>query len=247
MNPDPESDDVLEHYPKHTAAAKGLASCHGCGLVSPVWQSEECPRCGASLHLRKENSLQRTIALTLTALVLYFPANLFPIMTVKGIGKESTNTILEGVINFWKTGSYSVALIIFTASVIIPILKFIALIWLCIAARPRKNDKKRKVNPRQATLVFRVLEIIGRWSMVDVFVVAVMVAVVQFGSFMSIAPGPAALSFAGVVILTMFAAESFDSRILWDRVDPKATYRALTPPLTLPPPRAPVTQSPIHE
>ena len=242
MNPDPESDDVLDHYPEHTAAAKGLASCHSCGLVSPIWQAEECPRCGTALHLRKSSSLERTLALTITALILYFPANLFPIMTVKDIRKETTNTILEGVVNFWKTGSYSVALIIFTASVIIPLLKFIALFWLCIAARPRKNDKRRKVNPRQATRVFRVLEIIGRWSMVDVFVVAIMVAVVQFGTFMSITPGPAALSFAGVVILTMFAAESFDTRILWDRVDPKATYRALTPPLTLPPQKVPVGQ-----
>ena len=161
-------------------------------------------------------------------------------MKVNGLGRVTENTILEGVINFWKSGSYSVALIIFTASVIIPILKFIALLWLCIAARPRVNDKVRRVSPRQATQIFRILEVVGRWSMVDVFVVAIMVAVVQFGSFMSIAPGPAALSFAAVVILTMFAAEAFDSRLLWDRLDPDAKVRALSLPLSLP---APIEQT----
>lgn len=243
MNPDPVTDPSRAPYLAHTAAAHGLASCHACALVSPVAEHAFCPRCGAALHLRKVHSIQRTAALTATAAILYLPANLLPIMTVRQIGSEEQNTILGGVITFWESGSYAVSAIIFTASVIIPILKFIALIWLCFAARPRRTPLgpgTREPNPRHATKIYRITEIVGRWSMVDVFVVAVMVAVVQFGSIMTISSGPAALSFAGVVILTMLAAAAFDPRLLWDRMGPQAPPQPPSLPLTLPRPGVPI-------
>jgi paraquat-inducible protein A len=196
-------------YPKQTAAARGLASCHICGKVAPV-RGGNCPRCSAELHLRKPCSLQRTVALTVAAAFLYLPANLLPIMTVESLSEGSeTNTIVGGVILFWNTGAYPVAVIIFIASVAIPILKIFAILSLCFAARANRR-------PVAATRIYRMTEIVGRWSMVDIFVVAILVSIVQLGSLMSIKPGPAALAFAGVVILTMLAAHSFDQRLIWD-------------------------------
>lgn len=191
-----------------SAAARGLALCHSCGRVEPV-ALERCPRCAGRLHLRHPASLQRTIALTLAALVLYFPANLLPILKVESFTGAQANTIVGGVIQFWQSGDYPVAIIIFTASVMIPVLKIISLLWLCLAARLGHR-------PLANTRLYRATELIGRWSMVDVFVVAILVAVVQLGSVISIHPGSAALSFASVVVLTMLAALSFDPRLLWD-------------------------------
>ncbi len=200
-------------YPKHTAAARGLACCHVCGKVEAVAE-EKCARCGAPLHLRKPDCLQRTIALTIAAALLYLPANLLPIMTVDTLtGGDDPSTILGGVVTFWNTGSYPVAVIIFVASVIIPILKIMTLLILCVAARYNRR-------PKSATKVYRLTEVVGRWSMVDVFVVAILVSVVQLDSLMSIRPGPAALAFSGVVILTMLAAHTFDQRLIWDVTRP---------------------------
>lgn len=196
----------------YTAAQLGLASCHACGKVQRLDQAR-CGRCGAGLHLRKPHSLQRTWALTIAAAILYVPANLLPIMKAEGLGGGGANTILSGVIVFWHHGAYPIAIVVFTASVIIPILKLIAIVTLCISAR-------RCRHPRVMTQVYRLTELVGRWSMVDVFVVAILVAVVQLGSLMSIEPGPAAVAFAGVVVLTMLAAMSFDPRLLWDSALP---------------------------
>lgn len=194
-----------------TAAALGLASCHLCGKVSEV-SLGDCPRCGSALHLRKPDSVQRTWALVLAAMILYIPANTMPIMTVHGIGGDSDNTILSGVITFWGMKAYPVAIVIFTASVLIPFFKIAALIWLCMAARGRVETP-----PAMLSKVYYVTELLGRWSMVDVFVVAILVSLVRMGSLMTITPGPAAVSFAFVVILTMFAAMSFDPRLVWDQ------------------------------
>lgn len=195
-------------YPPGTAAARGLATCHWCGKVQPI-EAGHCARCHASLHLRKPHSVQRTWALTLAAAILYIPANLLPIMKADRIGGGEANTILGGVVMFWEHRAYPIAIVIFTASVVIPILKLLAIVTLCSAA-------KRCTRPRAMTRVYRLTELVGRWSMVDVFVVAILVAVVQLGSLMSIEPGPAALAFAGVVVLTMLAAMSFDPRLVWD-------------------------------
>ncbi|HSJ04886.1 MAG: paraquat-inducible protein A [Verrucomicrobium sp.] len=199
----------MNSYP--TAASQNLASCHACHKVSDVALGT-CPRCGAHLHLRKPNSLQRTWALLFAACALYLPANLMPIMTVEGLGKSDSNTILSGVVTFWQMKAYPIAIVIFTASVLIPILKVAALVWLCLAASGRVY-----CSPKALSRVYYVTELLGRWSMVDVFVVAILVCLVRFGAIMTITPGPAALSFSGVVILTMFAAMSFDPRLIWDR------------------------------
>ncbi|RYD35595.1 MAG: paraquat-inducible membrane protein A [Verrucomicrobiaceae bacterium] len=199
------------------AALQGFASCHTCGKVSllssdPAEETARCPRCRTPLHLRKPYSLQRTWALLLAAGTLYVPANLLPIMEVSGIQGAQNSTILSGVVTFWQMGSYPVAIIIFTASVLIPLMKVAALVWLCLAAQGYTDSQPRALNR-----VYRITELLGRWSMVDVFVVAVLATLVKLGALMTITPGPAAISFAGVVILTMFAAMSFDPRLIWDR------------------------------
>lgn len=197
-----------------SAAARGLAVCHVCGLASPV-RVQRCPRCGDSLHLRNRDSLQRTWAFTIASLLLYFPANLLPILRVESFAGAQSSTIMSGVIQFWQEGDYPVAIIIFVASVMIPVLKIIAIVWLCLAASSGWR-------PRGMTRLYRVTEFVGRWSMVDVFVVAILVGVVQLGSTISIHPGAGALSFAAVVILTMFAAMSFDPRLIWDAAAARA-------------------------
>jgi paraquat-inducible protein A len=197
-------------YDPATAAGRGLTRCHDCGRVSPMAPGE-CPRCHALLHPRKANSLTRTVALSVAALLLYFPANLLPVLRVESVVKgNQQSTILSGVIQFWRDGDYPVALIIFTASVLIPILKLLAIGTLCYGARTGRS-------PRAMTHLYRVTAFIGRWSMVDVFVVAILVGVVQLGSVMTINPGAGALTFASVVVLTMLASESFDPRLIWDR------------------------------
>ena len=208
MIDDPSSGDF--------AADLGLASCSCCGKLSPV-DLGDCPRCGKTLHLRKPFSLARTIALLSAAIAFYVPAMTLPVMGVEGVGTASAggstggSTIVGGVITFWKSGSYPVAIIIFTASVLIPILKIIALIWLCLAATGRSRAR-----PHSHAFAYHITELVGRWSMVDVFVVAILVCLVRLGNIMTITPGPAAISFATVVILTMLSAMSFDPRLLWD-------------------------------
>jgi paraquat-inducible protein A len=194
-----------------SAADEGLASCHLCGKVSPV-TDERCSRCHSRLHLRKPHSLERTWSFLIASMAFYLPANLLPIMSVEGLGGTRNDTIMSGVINFWKTGDYLVAAIIFSASIMIPILKMIALSWLCLAAKGFAS-----ASPRNLARLYHVTEIVGRWSMVDVFVVAVLVCLVQLGVISTVTPGPAILSFAMVVVLTMFSAMSFDPRLLWDR------------------------------
>ncbi|MGI8891240.1 MAG: paraquat-inducible protein A [Chthoniobacterales bacterium] len=195
-------------FPPDSAASRGLALCHVCGIASPV-TDERCPRCRSSLHLRLQDSLQRSWALTFAAIVLYLPANLLPVLIVDSFAGDSPSTIMGGVIQFWQEADYPVAIIIFVASVLIPVLKIISIIALCLAARTGRRA-------RGMTRLYRVTEFVGRWSMVDVFVVAILVAVVQLGSTISIHPGAGAVAFAAVVILTMFAAMSFDPRLIWD-------------------------------
>jgi paraquat-inducible protein A len=192
---------------------RGLAGCHTCGKVSPV-SLGRCPRCGSHLHLRKRNSIHRTVALMLAAAALYIPANILPVMTITELGDVAPTTIMKGMVDFWKSGAYPIALVIFTASILIPMLKIISLSWLCLAA-------SGKLNPSPSTLgkVYWFTELMGRWSMIDIFVVGILVALVQLGNYMTITPGSGALAFAGVVVITMFAAMSFDPRLLWDRFE----------------------------
>ena len=200
--------EAATDFAPDTAAGHGLALCHSCNRVDHAGETH-CPRCDAPLHVRKPESLQRTVAFAVAAVIMYIPANLLPVLRLDGVTGPQQNTIVGGVIQFWQEGDYPVALIIFCASVCIPILKLLAITVLCIVSRTGKY-------PRAMTKLYRVTEIIGRWSMVDVFVVAVLVGVVQLGGVMSIHPGPGVVPFAAVVVLTIFSAESFDPRLIWD-------------------------------
>jgi paraquat-inducible protein A len=192
-----------------SAADRSLARCHSCGRVEPV-ETEHCPRCHAPLHLRKPDSLERTVALTIGAVILYFPANLLPVLRVEStLSGTRQSTIISGVVQFWQEGDYPVAAIIFLASVMIPVLKVLAILVLCLGAH-------FGYWPRVMTQLYRITEYIGRWSMVDVFVVAILVGVVQLGSVIAINAGEGAFAFAGVVVLTMLASHSFDPRLIWD-------------------------------
>jgi paraquat-inducible protein A len=159
---------------------------------------------------RSLDSVQKTWALLLTAVILYIPANLLPIMNTRFLGVDEPSTIFGGVILLWQHGSYPIAAIIFIASVFVPILKLALLSWLNLSVQ-RAWDKQHQ----ERIFWYRVTEFVGRWSMIDVFVVAVLVSLIQLGNTMSIYPGPAVLAFCGVVILTMLAAMSFDSKLIW--------------------------------
>lgn len=194
------------------AAEQGLAGCPTCGLVNALDAHgyERCRRCGETLHARRPRSLQRTWALLAAATAMYLPANIFPIMITTHLGEANPSTIIGGVVQLWQMGSYPVATVIFVASILVPVGKLLALGWLCIAVR-RSPGHHRTTRTR----LYRLTEFIGRWSMVDVFVVAILVALIRAGALMSITPGPAALAFASVVVLTMLAAITFDPRLLW--------------------------------
>ena len=194
-----------------TAASRNLASCHLCLKLADA-SLHHCPRCGEALHLRKSNSLQRTLALLVTASLLYIPANMLPIMITDQFGNATDSTILGGVVLLIDMGSVPIAAIIFIASVMVPLGKLITLFYLCWSV-----GKGRPSNPRQRTVMYRATELIGKWSMVDVFVVSILVALVHLTGLLVILPGAAAVAFAGVVIVTIVAAESFDPRIIWDQ------------------------------
>ena len=198
--------------PVKTAIGQHLAACHSCEKVSDI-SVHRCPRCRSPLHARKEDSIQRCLAFGIAGILAYIPANLMPIMLVTQLGVEEKSTILAGVATFWEMHAYPVAIIIFIASVMIPGLKFVALGFLCAAA-----TGKLKLSPPSANRIYYLTELVGRWSMVDVFVVAILVGLVHLGDIMTIRPGPAAIAFAAMVVLTMLAAHSFDPKLIWDQV-----------------------------
>ncbi|MBK1834310.1 paraquat-inducible protein A [Roseibacillus ishigakijimensis] len=204
-----------------TALSRGLASCHTCGRLQPLAE-HHCQRCGSAVHARKPDSLQRCLALSIASLIAYIPANVMPIMVVTQLGVDDASTIMSGVVTFWQMHAYPVAITIFVASVLIPGLKLIALAVLCAAAAG-----KWKLKPQKANRIYWLTELVGRWSMVDVFVVAILVGLVKFTGLMTIAAGPAAIAFGLMVILTMFAAHAFDPKLIWDRV--RATDHPPTP------------------
>jgi paraquat-inducible protein A len=196
-----------------TALSKDLVSCHLCCKLSPGHLGR-CPCCGARLHQRKVQSLQRTTALLITGSILYIPANVYPIMETDQLGTTIDSSILGGVVLLLNMGSIVIAAVIFIASVMVPLGKFLALYYLVWSVKSRL-----KSGYRQRTQLYRLAELIGKWSMVDVFVVAILVALVHLGGILVIRPGVAAISFAGVVIITMLAAHSFDPRLIWDKED----------------------------
>lgn len=195
-----------------------LLSCHNCDQLVRLELDHAahapCPRCAAPLHRRKPNSIARTWALMLAAAILYIPANLYPVMTVVYFGQGEPDTILSGVILLLEAGMWPVALLVFFASITVPVLKLVGLGYLLISVQRRSPWR-----PRDRTLMYRIIEGVGRWSMVDVFMIAILSALVSLGNIASIEPGVGAVAFCAVVILTMLASMSFDPRLIWDVLD----------------------------
>jgi len=200
-----------------TAARAGLFICHDCDLLSKPLahvHGAGCPRCGTTLHLRKPDSLKRTWAFIFAAMILYIPAVLLPVMVTSTLFGAQSDTILSGVVYLWTTGSWLLAAIVFIASVVVPMLKILALIYLAWS-----TQLCSPLMPRQRTRVYRMVEFVGRWSMLDIYVITILVALVQFGKVATIEAGPGAIAFGAVIVLTMFAALSFDPRLIWDAVE----------------------------
>jgi paraquat-inducible protein A len=205
-----------------TARAAGCAICHDCGqlgrLPAQAGHAAHCARCGAPLHVRKPHSLQRTWALVIAASLCYVPANVMPVMTVTSLGKTESDTIMSGVIYFVTSGDWPLALVIFTASIFVPVAKILILAFLLVSVHRRSSWR-----PVERTRMYRLTEAIGRWSMVDIYVVTILVALVRLGNLATIEAGAGAVFFGCVVVLTMLAAESFDPRLIWDRCEANDT------------------------
>jgi paraquat-inducible protein A len=197
-----------------SAASQGLIGCEACHLlVRPALADEpgHCPRCGAELEFRRAGSVQRAWALVIAAAICYIPANLLPVMVSNTFAGADDDTIISGVIYLYSSGSWPLALIVLIASVMVPIGKLLALGWVLMAIQ------RGRVTGRQERMrLYRIVHIIGKWSMLDIFVVTFTVALVQLPPLMSVAPGEGVLFFAAVVVLTMIAAESLDPRLIWD-------------------------------
>jgi paraquat-inducible protein A len=197
--------------------------CDTCRLVTRGRDGALCPRCGFALHHRKPNSLARTWALVLASLILYIPANTYPFLTVIRFGSGQPSTILQGVRELMDIGEWPLALLVFFASVTVPVLKLVGLILLLTTTMAGLRTHRR-----DRTVLYRVLDAVGRWSMIDIFMESILVALVQFGAVVTVIPGPGAIAFASVVILTMFAARTFDPRLIWDGARDRAiSSRAL--------------------
>ncbi len=198
---------------------EAMISCDCCqALVGSSLSGQPCPRCGSRLSGRVTHSLQKTTALLLGAVILYVPANTLPIMTTTSLGQVQTDTIFSGVLYLLQSGMWPLALIVFVASILVPLAKIVVLSYLLWSVHWRSAGRLR-----HRAWLYRITEFVGRWSMIDVYVVILLVALVQFGLLANIEPGGAALAFGGVVILTMLAAETFDPRLLWDVSDDRST------------------------
>lgn len=194
-----------------TASENGLSLCHDCNQLA-LAHNKECQRCGASLHLRRKNSISRTVALVTTSILFLVPANCFPIMRVDFLGTNTASTILDGIIYFFHDGDYFIGAIILIASVLVPIFKVIgiSILLFCVIFNKRQFL-------RQKTKMYRLISLIGRWSMLDVFVIALLSALVNFGFLSQITTGRAATYFCAAVVITMLATITFDPRLLWDQ------------------------------
>ncbi|MDD5581148.1 MAG: paraquat-inducible protein A [Methylobacter sp.] len=195
-----------------SALTQGLIRCHECGcLTRQTSHAVHCPLCDSPLHARIANSFQRTAALLLSSLSLYIPANIFPIMTVTQFGVGEPHTIAGGIIALIHSDMIPIAMLVLIASILVPLLKMLGLglLLLCVYYR-------WQINARPWTVMYRIIAFVGRWSMLDIFMISILVSLVDLGGVAQIIAGPAATAFAAVVVLTMFAAKSFDPRLIWD-------------------------------
>ena len=189
-------------------------ACETCGLIQrlgkiPQGAVARCARCRSVIIRDKPNSLSRTAALSLAALILYVPANVYPVMRMEYMGASKTNTIWTGVVSLAQDGMWEIALLVFCASIMVPLLKLLGLFYLVLTARSGSRRRDR-------TIVYKIIESIGRWSMLDVFLLSILVALVKLGSLATVLPGPGIIAFAAVVVLTILASQSFDPRVIWD-------------------------------
>lgn len=201
-----------------TAQRAGLLACHVCYLVSRPRRATSgwsCPRCGTRVRPRDRTGLIRCWALLISAYVLYVPANVLPIMDTSSLFDAQRDTIFSGVTYLWSTGSWPTALIVLTASILVPLLKLLVLTFLLITVHLRSRWR-----PRLRVKLFRLIKAAGVWSMLDIYVVALLVALVHFRTLAEIQAGPAAIAFGAVVVLTLLAAENLDPRLLWDDIGP---------------------------
>ncbi len=205
--------DAVDHEAvAATVPGQRLISCHTCGLVRHATDGvSHCTRCGFRLHARKPNSIARTWALGIAAAVLYLPANLYPVLTIVQLGSGQPSTILGGVQELLSGGQWPLAALVFFASIMVPMLKLVGLVVLLTSIQARRRGRLR-----DRTVLYRLVDFIGRWSMIDIFMASILVALVQFGSLVTINADVGAIAFASVVILTMFAARTFDPRLTWD-------------------------------
>lgn len=200
--------------PAATGLSISCATCHECGQLGRIPRGAhavQCARCGSDLHLRKPHSLQRTWAFLIAAALCYLPANIFPVMTVTSLGTTESDTILSGVQYMFTHGMWPLGVIIFIASITVPVAKIVAITSLLVSVQ-----RGSAWRPADRTRLYRITEMIGRWSMVDIYVVTILVALVRLGNLATIEAGVGAVFFGSVVVLTMFAAESFDPRLIWD-------------------------------
>ncbi|HET7731937.1 MAG TPA: paraquat-inducible protein A [Usitatibacter sp.] len=200
-----------------TALRSGLFLCGVCDLLNRKGGDDLrccCARCGATLHARTPNSLPRTWAFLIAAAVLYVPANLLPVLHTGTLFNQQTDTIMSGVVHLWVTGSWGLSIIVFIASIVVPLAKLLSLGYLAWAAQRRST-----LGVQKRANLYRATHYIGRWSMVDIYVGATLVALVHLGPFANIEPGPGAIAFGAVVVLTMLATMSFDPRLTWDALD----------------------------
>ncbi len=206
----------VDHLQDHRHAENAIG-CHTCGHVlasAHDWHGVDCPRCQATLHHRKPNSLSRTWALLIAAVIFYVPANVYPIMTVISFGQGAPDTILSGVIHLIEADQWPIAILVFFASIVVPVLKITIIAFLLISVQMGSAWR-----PRERTLTYRLTEFIGRWSMIDIFMISILVALVKLEAIATIEAGPGAVAFSAVVILTMLSAMSFDPRLIWDRAE----------------------------
>lgn len=202
-----------------TATQAGLVSCEGCARLYPRDDlagpgGAHCGVCGSAVHARKPGGLSRTWALLAAAIICYIPANLFPVMTIIFSGQGAPSTIMGGVIELFDGGDWPIALLILFASITVPLAKIVGLAYLAYSVMHRSQW-----SPRKRTRMYKIIAAIGRWSMIDMFMVAILVAIVRLGAVATVEPGLGALAFAATVVITIFAAEGFDPRLVWDSME----------------------------
>ena len=207
-----------------SAMHQGLQRCESCALLSrptPGEQDGQCPRCGEEIWFRKPSSIERTWALLIAAAICYVPANLLPVLTTHTAAGAESDTIMQGVVLLWSPTGWPLSLIVLFASIMIPSGKIVALAYLLWSVQRGSTERSG-----QRVRLYRTVELIGRWSMVDVFVDTFTAALVQLQPLMSVSPAPGLVFFAAVVVLTMLAVESFDPRLIWDSVGAPEVHHA---------------------